>query len=83
MKIIELMPEFESWPDWAQEAATEGRLFREFMKRLNASMTEVTELHTELDGAYSRCAKYQTIFNDRGIVIDLETDTVLDRREQK
>lgn len=34
LKITELMPDSDTWPEWAQQAAAEGCLFRECMKRI-------------------------------------------------
>ena len=33
-EIIELMPDIDTWPEWAQEAMSEGRLFGECMARI-------------------------------------------------
>ena len=50
IKITELMPSTVQWPEWAQEAAAEGRLFRECMKRLDAYSSERDKVKDILSG---------------------------------
>jgi len=53
IKITELMPTVGTWPDWTEEAAVEGQLFSECMKRIKA----LEEVHRILCGCddYNLC----------------------------
>ena len=43
LKITELMPRTATWPEWAQQAAAEGRLFRECMDRISVQRRALCE----------------------------------------
>ena len=48
--ITELMPSMDDWPEWAVEAANEGRLFHVTMDRLNrykAALEEIVDLDSD------------------------------------
>ena len=45
-KIIEHMGETDNWPEWAQEAMDEGRLFKECLDRINRLETQIEVFHT-------------------------------------
>ena len=43
VKIIEHMGDTDEWPEWAQKAMDEGRLFKECLDRIKRLETQIGE----------------------------------------
>ena len=45
-EIIEHMGDTDNWPEWAQEAMDEGRLFKECLDRIGRLEAQIEAFHT-------------------------------------
>ena len=66
-EIIEKLPDFEKWPEWAQKAHDRGQLFHEFFKRIDLyklALQDIQALALDHDG-------FATVEGLKGLVDDM------------